>query len=63
MRMNLVLPDEYRPQLEQLADKEYFGNMQMLIRFALLKSIPELKEISTAPKQRKLRKDKGIRKT
>lgn len=43
MNVNILLPDEYKVKLQEIADKETFGNVTMLVRIALAKQYPALK--------------------
>jgi predicted transcriptional regulator len=45
IQVSIALPDECRDKLQEIADRETFGNVTMLIRVALSKQYPELKPL------------------
>lgn len=45
MNVNILLPDAYKQKLQALADKETFGNVTMLVRLALAKQYPALRDL------------------
>lgn len=60
MNVNILLPDEYKAKLQALADRETFGNVTMLVRIALAKQYPTLRDLpGTTRKKRGNGKGEG----
>lgn len=60
MNVNILLPDSYKAKLQELADKETYGNVTMLVRFALAKQYPALRDLpGTTRKKRGNGKGEG----
>lgn len=53
MNVNILLPDEYKVKLQELADKETFGNVTMLVRLALAKQYPVLRELPNSTRRKR----------
>ncbi len=60
MNVNILLPDEYKQKLQAIADRETFGNVTMLVRLALAKQYPALRDLpGTTRKKRGNGKGEG----
>lgn len=53
MNVNILMPDEYKAKLQELADKETFGNVTMLVRKALAKQYPALRGLPNATRKKR----------